>query len=177
MLLDFPSRQRLISQVMNRIGTSMENNDESVHRSIISTVAEEFTGSRLTVQERRQIADELFHAMRGLDVLQPLMDDPKVTEIMVNGPDNVFIEINGCLLPANVRFHSNEHLTGVITNFFGRANRLIHEKRPLADMRLPGGERVHAALPPAAPDGPVLTIRKFTGFRPDMDALDRKSVV
>jgi pilus assembly protein CpaF len=171
MQLDYPMRQRLIHQIVNRTGKALEHNDESVRRAILVVVAEEFSGSRLTVQERKRVVDQLFHAMRGLDVLQPLMDNPQITEIMVNGPEKIFVEINGCLEPVDIKFHDREHLAGVITNFFGCANRLIHEKKPLADMRLANGARVHAALPPAAPDGPVLTIRKFTGIRPDMAAL------
>ena len=171
MQLDYPMRQRLIHQIVNRTGKALEYNDESVRRAILVVVAEEFSGSRLTVQERKRVVDQLFHVMRGLDVLQPLMDNPQITEIMVNGPEKIFVEINGCLEPVDIKFHDREHLAGVITNFFGCANRLIHEKKPLADMRLANGARVHAALPPAAPDGPVLTIRKFTGIRPDMAAL------
>ena len=164
-------RQKLIDRILMRVGGQAEVDDDQLRKMILITVAEEFTGSRLTFKERQSVAAQLFNAMRGLDLLQPLMDDPQITEIMVNGPDRIFYEKGGCLYPAELKFDDHRHLTGVITNFFGRANRLIHEKSPMADMRLPNGSRVHAALPPSAPDGPVLTIRKFTGLRPDMPAL------
>ena len=170
MILDDSLRQRLLGQVMIRL-KSHSNDDDTIRKVIVSSLAAEFTSSRLTVFERKELADQLFHAIRGLDVLQPLMDNPQITEIMVNGPDKVFVEIGGRIVDSGIRFNSREHLAGVITNFFGRANRLIHEKKPLADMRLPKGERVHAALPPVAPDGPIMTIRKFTGFHPDMKTL------
>ncbi len=171
MILDYDSRQRLIGRVLQRLGSGANESDEAVRRLILMTVAEEFAGSRLTVQDRQTIAFQLFNAMRGLDVLQPLMDDPDITEIMVNAPSSIYFEKFGQIAQADIHFHDRQHLTGVITNFFGRANRMLHEKKPLADMRLTGGARAHAALPPVAPDGPVLTIRKFTGLRPEMAAL------
>ena len=171
MILDYNARQKLINRVLSRIGVPANGDDESIRRIILLTVADEFAGSHMTFNERKEIAGELFNAMRGLDILQPLIEDPQITEIMVNGPDSVFYEKNGKLITSEIRFCNRAHLSGVITNLFGRANKMIHEQKPLADMRLPGGERVHAALPPAAPDGPVLTIRKFTGFRPDMKSL------
>ncbi|MDW7659152.1 MAG: ATPase, T2SS/T4P/T4SS family [Bacillota bacterium] len=169
--IDEQSRHKLTEQVLQQINGQTDVSDAVLKRIILLTVAHEYSGSRLSFQDRKIIADSLFYAMRGFDLLQPLVDDPTVTEIMVNGPDKIFYEQNGQLYRADLSFDSGRHLTGVITNFFGRANRLIHEKQPLADMRLDDGSRVHAALPPAAPDGPVLTIRKFAGLRPDMESL------
>ncbi len=169
--LDEATRLKLSERVLQQIGDQAELSDEALRRLILMTVAQEYSGSRTSFQERQAIAAALFHVMRGLDLLQPLMDDPTVTEIMVNGPNLIFYERDGRLIRSDCQFDHIRHLTGVITNFFGRANRLIHEKQPLADMRLPDGSRVHAVLPPAAPDGPVLTIRKFTGLRPDMESL------
>lgn len=171
MVLDSGMRQRLINQILYKIGDKINESDDSIRRLILMIVAEEYAGSQLTFQERKEIAAQLFNATRGLDILQPLMDDPQVTDIMVNGPKEVFFEKHGRISLSDIHFNDSHHLTGVITNYFGRANRLIHEKNPLADMRLPDGSRVHAALSPTAPDGPVLTIRKFTGIRPDMNAL------
>ena len=169
-LIDEATRQKLTGLVMRQLADQSDLDDDALKRLIILTIAQEYAGSRLSFQERTAIAAVLFNAMRGLDLLQPMMDDSTITEIMVNGPDHIFFERNGVISESRLHFDHARHLTGVITNFFGRANRLIHEKNPLADMRLPDGSRVHAALPPAAPDGPVLTIRKFTGIRPDMQA-------
>lgn len=171
MTINYDNCQRLINLILSKIADIDCLDDESLRRQILLTVADEYSGSMITFQERKEIAAELFNAMRGLDILQPLMDDPDITEIMVNGPDKVFIEKQGKLLSSGLVFNSRDHLTSVITNFFGRANRLINEKKPLADMRLPGGERAHAALQPVALNGPVLTIRKFTGVRPDIESL------
>ena len=169
-LLDETTRLKLTGLIMQQMGDQANLDDDALKRLIILTIAHEYAGSKLSFQERTAIASGLFNAMRGLDLLQPLMEDPSITEIMVNGPEHVFFERNGILYTSDLHFDHVRHLTGVITNFFGRANRLLHEKNPLADMRLPDGSRVHAALPPAAPDGPVLTIRKFTGILPDMQA-------
>ncbi|HAL73730.1 MAG TPA: pilus assembly protein [Clostridiales bacterium] len=177
MKIDYETRQRLINAVLFKAGGHDCLDDDSLRRLILLTVAEEYAGSQTTFQDRKEIASSLFSAMRGLDILQPLMDDPDVTEIMVNGPDSVFIEKDGQLQSSDLKFSSKTHLTNVITSFFGRANRMINEKKPLADMRLPGGERVHAALSPAALNGPVLTIRKFTGIRPDMDTLIERNFI
>jgi len=171
LLLDTTIRQKLINQVLAQISEKPDLDDEAIRRLILLIVAREFSGSRLSFQDRQEIAVGLFHAMRGLDILQPMLDDPQITEIMVNGPVKIFYEKGGKVYPADLSFENTRHLSGVITNFFGRANRLINEKSPIADMRLPGGARVHAALPPIAPDGPVLTIRKFCGLKPDMPSL------
>lgn len=171
-ILIHPSdRQKLADRVLQQIDDPTCLSDRELKRLILLTVAKEYSGSRFSLKERQSIATRIFHAMRGLDLLQPLMEDPSITEIMVNGPSQVFYEQAGKIHPTSLAFDNVQHLNGVIANFFGRANRLIHEKQPLANMRLPDGSRVHAALPPVAPDGPVLTIRKFTGIRPDIKSI------
>ncbi len=171
MILDYLDRQRLVNRILDVSETRHVHSDTEIRRLIIATVAKEYSGSNRTFDDRRRIAQELFDAMRGMDVLQPLMDDPDITEIMVNGPGEIFFEHHGQIQPSDIHFNGRQHLESFVSNLYGRANRLIHEKTPLADLRLAGGERVHAALPPAAPDGPVLNIRKFTGIRQDMAAL------
>jgi pilus assembly protein CpaF len=100
------------------------------------------------------------------------MDDPAVTEIMVNGPHQVFIEISGRITPSPLQFDHADHLAGMISRYFGQANRLINEKEPIASLRLPDGCRVHAVLPPVAPEGLTCpSIRKFTGVRPELPEL------
>ena len=127
--IDEQSRQKLTEQVLQQINGQADVSDAALRRMILLSTAREFSGSRLSFQDRKAIADSLFDAMRGLDLLQPLVDDPTVTEIMVNGPGYIFYEQNGRLFRADLRFDSVRHLTGVITNYFGRANRLIHEDR------------------------------------------------
>lgn len=171
MMPDYLGRQRLIDQVLRLQGNTGPLDDVSLRKLILRVVLEHFTGTNLTVAERQQVVVRIFHAMRGLDLLQPMMENDAVTEIMVNGPRRIFYEANGQLHASDLTFDQTDHLAGMISRYFGQANRLINEKQPIADMRLADGCRVHAVLPPAAPDGPVLCIRKFTGIRPDLNAL------
>ena len=105
--------------------------------------------------------ETVFNSMRGLDVLQPLVDDPSITEIMINGPHHVFIEQNGRLYQKNVSFGSNDNLLNVILNIVSKVNRTVNEANPIVDARLLDGSRVNVVLPPIALDGPTVTIRKF----------------
>lgn len=172
MMPDFATRQHLIDRVLQLQDIKSEpDDDKKLRKLILNVVLDHYSGSRLGVLDLQAIVDRLFHAMRGLDVLQPLMDDPAVTEIMVNGPHQVFIEISGRIAPSPLQFDHADHLAGMISRYFGQANRLINEKEPIASLRLPDGCRVHAVLPPVAPEGPVLSIRKFTGVRPELPEL------
>lgn len=172
MIPDYATRQRLLSRVIQlQDAESAPDDPKALKRLILNVVLEHYSSTRLGLVEIQTIVERLYAAMRGLDLLQPLMEDDAVTEIMVNGPKQIFIERGGRILPWEDRFDHAEHLTAMISRFFGLANRLINERHPIGDMRLPDGGRLHAVLPPAAPEGPVLSIRKFTGIRPDIDAL------
>ncbi len=172
MMPDFPTRQNLIDRVLQLQGNrGALDNEKELRKLILNVVLDYYARSRLGLVELQTIVDRLYAAMRGLDLLQPLMDDPRVTEIMVNGPDSVFIEVAGRISPSDLKFDGIEHLSGMISRYFGQANRPINEKNPVGDMRLADGCRVHAVLPPVAPEGPVISIRKFTGIRPDIAAL------
>lgn len=172
-MLTIADRQSLIAAIVRQAGELEQLSDTDVMRLITAEVSRRTHGQRFSLKERKTLIEKLFQTMRGLDVLQPLVEDPDVTEIMVNGHDTVFIERDGKLAQTSIRFEDKEHLTQVITRFFGRSNRLINEQKPIADLRLDDGSRVHAVLPPAAPNGPILCIRRFTGMRPEMNALVR----
>lgn len=146
--------------------------DDASFRKIISrAVSSAFTGTKYSLREKHEIVEYYFRRIRGFDVLQPLIDDDCVTEIMVNGPDHIFYEKSGVLQRFDQVFESRKRLTDVIMHFFAKENRNICESDPIADVRLEDGSRANAVLFPVAPDGPILTIRKFTGIRHDMDAL------
>ena len=116
---------------------------------------------RQTLRERIVLRNELFCSVRKLDVLQELIEDDTVTEIMVNGPDSVFIERDGRLIRWDKSFTSREKLEDVIQQIAGRCNRVINESRPIVDARLENGARVNAVIAPVALNGPILTIRRF----------------
>ncbi len=171
MLPDYKEKQNWIRRIASHLEPGSEPSDDELRRMIAAEVSSRTQGSSLTVQEKTLLIRHLFDAMRGLDILQPLLDEPDVTEIMVNSPGQIYIERAGKLEITDLAFDSAAHMTHVISRFFGRANKLVHERSPIADMRLADGSRVHAILPPAAPNGPVLSIRRFTGIHPSMEAL------
>ena len=113
------------------------------------------------LQEKISLRQELFYSIRRLDVLQELIEDNSVTEIMVNGPDHIFIERQGRIQQWDKRFTSQEKLEDVIQQIVGRCNRVINESIPIVDARLENGARVHAVVEPVALGGPILTIRRF----------------
>lgn len=119
--------------------------------------------------DRLGLQKELFDSFRRLDILQELVDDPEVTEIMVNGPDEVFTEKNGRLERWNKKFESREQLLDLIQQIVSGVNRIVNTSSPIVDARLPDGSRVHVVLEPIAINGPILTIRKF----PEPMTMDR----
>ncbi|MFF2094281.1 CpaF family protein [Paenibacillus sp. NPDC058174] len=125
----------------------------------------------LTVSEKVKLVRRLYHSFRGLDILQPLMDDPTVTEIMINHHAEIFIERGGqvSLLPA--AFESRERLEDLIQAVVSSVNRVVNESSPIVDARLKDGSRVHVVLPPVALRGPSMTIRKFPERPLTMDSL------
>lgn len=147
--------------VSRRLDLTRYVDDEEIHQVISEVVREEAQKSYMTLTEKREVMEGVFNSMRGLDVLQPLVDDPSVTEIMINGPHNVFVEQAGRLHKKNISFETNEKLENVILNIVSKVNRTVNEANPIVDARLLDGSRVNVVLPPIALDGPTVTIRKF----------------
>lgn len=116
----------------------------------------------MSVLEREQLGKELFYAIRKLDILQELVDDPDITEIMINGTDNIFIERQGRLQIWNKSFHEKEKLEDVIQQIVAKCNRTVNEANPIVDARLENGSRVNIVLAPVALNGPIVTIRRFS---------------
>ena len=115
----------------------------------------------LTLGEREAVVQTLFYSLRKLDVLQELLEDPTITEIMVNGAEHIFYEKAGRLYKAEYGFSSKEKLNDVIQQMAGYSNRMVNEASPIVDTRLADGSRVNIVLEPVAIDGSVVTIRKF----------------
>jgi len=115
----------------------------------------------LHTEDKLQLASRLFHSFRGLDILQPLIDDASVTEIMINGPDHIFIEKEGITERISLSFESVEKLEDLIQIMVGKVNRAVNDAQPIVDARLQDGSRVNVVLPPIALNGPTVTIRKF----------------
>ena len=163
-------RQELRRQ-LNQQGRAEQMSETELQAFIDRQIQLELLGKDIGLSQRRQLQQELFHSFRGLDLLQGLLDDPEVSEIMVNGPERVFVERRGRLWETGLRFDDRGHLEDLIRYMYARQGREINLSVPIADLRLADGSRAHAVLHPVAPDGPALTIRKFCGIRPSAQAL------
>ncbi len=146
-----------------RDGMDMDKDasDEAVEELLTGIVFEKSRQQFLSIREKQELIRTVFNAVRRMDVLQPLIDDESITEIMVNGLRDVFVERNGKCLKADVYFDSQRRLEDVIQSIVARVNRIVNESTPIVDARLKDGSRVNAVLPPIALNGPILTIRKF----------------
>lgn len=151
----------LRKQIMQELEGSGEISSESLYRIIDCSLEKEETKQHLPLASRLRLRDQLYNSFRKLDILQELLDDDSVTEIMINGPRNVFIEKNGRIMKWNRKFESTEKLENIIQQIVSRVNRRVNTASPIVDARLEDGSRVHVVLPPVALDGPVMTIRKF----------------
>ncbi|HLI82267.1 MAG TPA: CpaF family protein [Bryobacteraceae bacterium] len=115
----------------------------------------------LTASEKYTIAEEVLHEVFGLGPLEPLLQDPTISDILVNGARQVYVERRGVLELTNVRFHDDSHLLRIIDKIVSQVGRRVDESNPMVDARLTDGSRVNAIIPPLAVDGPLLSIRRF----------------
>lgn len=145
--------------------------EEDWKRQIAKVVDEECLALQLPLSQREHWMQRLYHSIRGLDILQPLMEDKSISEIMVNSYQDIFIEREGKLEAVDLRFDSQEHLDQMVRGLFSRENKELSLRRPIGDLRLQDGSRANAVLAPIASRGPVLTIRKFSNLRPSPETL------
>lgn len=169
--------EQFYEQIMQRMDLTKETEDEEL-REIIREVLEE-AGRReyIPLSEKIRISRELFNAFRKLDILQELIEDDTITEIMVNGTENIFYERAGKLFRSERRFLSENRLADVIQQIVGETNRYVNESSPIVDARLRDGSRVNVVLKPVAVNGPIMTIRKFPSEAVTMKDLIRMGSV
>lgn len=151
----------LYEKVMLRMDMTKETGEEELQEIIRCVLEEEGKKEFLSLGEKIKISRELFNAFRRLDILQDLIEDDEITEIMVNGTENIFYEKRGRIYQTDRHFISEERLGDVIQQIAGEANRYVNETSPIVDARLRDGSRVNVVLKPVAVNGPVMTIRKF----------------
>lgn len=154
-------RRQLREQIMQELNERREVSDGELLELIDQAVLEAGKSQYLPLKEKVELRSRLFDSFRRLDILQELVDDPEITEIMVNGKDCIFVERSGQMQPWGKSFESTEQLEDMIQQIVSRVNRIVNVSTPIADARLEDGSRVHVVLPPVALDGPALTIRKF----------------
>ncbi|MDD3706276.1 MAG: ATPase, T2SS/T4P/T4SS family, partial [Clostridiaceae bacterium] len=135
--------------------------DEDINELITDKVFEEAKLRYMSIREKQELITVLFNAIRKLDILQPLIDDKSITEIMVNGEEDIFIEKQGKTYRIEGSFESRQKLEDVIQSIVSKVNRAVNEASPIVDARLEDGSRVNVVLSPIALNGPILTIRKF----------------
>ena len=160
----------LRSEVREALSGFEQIGDDELYDCIEQAVAGVAERQYLPLGQRIDLKNRLFDSFRRLDILQELVDDPEVTEIMVNGKDHIFVERSGRLERWDRSFEQVEQLEDMIQQIVSKINRVVNVSRPIADARLvEDGSRVHIVLPPIALDGPVVTIRKF----PEPITIDR----
>lgn len=153
--------EQLHARILEELDMTRDIEDDEltdlIHRILKQACEKEY----IPLRERTMLGKELFNAFRKLDLLQELLEDETITEIMINGTKNIFIEKNGAITKSEKRFASREKLQDVVQQIAAGANRMVNEASPIVDARLSDGSRVNVVLPPVALDGPNVTIRKF----------------
>ena len=162
---------KLREKVMEKIDVSTEISDDKVKEIVDEVILEYGNEKGLSVREKYRLQKEIYDSIRGLDILEELLEDKNITEIMINGPDNIFIEKDGRIEKYNNRFSSKEKLVDIIQQIVSGVNRRVNESSPIVDSRLSDGSRVNVVLNPVAINGPVVTIRKFPEYSITMKKL------
>lgn len=164
-------------EIINRMDLTQDLKEEEVCELIDTEILREGKRRHLELSSMTILRKNIYHAIRELGKLQELLEDPEITEIMVNGTDPVFIEKKGRLSQIPVRFETEEKLCQVIWQIAAGCNRTVNEARPIMDGRLKDGSRVNVVLPPVALNGPLLTIRRFPEKPITMEQLIRFSSI
>ena len=160
--MDYKERfQSLRAQLMGRLEHYREMEDSEIYAVIDELLTPSADTPYIRLAERFRLRTELFNSVRRLDILQELLDDDRVTEIMVNGTEGIFVERDGAMARWEKCFASREKLEDVVMQIAAGCNRVANEASAIVDARLAGGARVNIVMQPVAIDGPVITIRRF----------------
>ncbi|MBQ4373325.1 MAG: CpaF family protein, partial [Lachnospiraceae bacterium] len=158
-------------QVLSRMDLSREVEDEEITALIQEEIIAYSKSHPLTIAQRMELERDVFNSLRKLDVLQDLLEEEDITEIMINGPDDIFVERYGELQRVDKHFSSEEKLADVIQQIVSATNRTVNTSSPIVDTRLSDGSRVNIVLSPIAIDHSILSIRKFPKHPINMDRL------
>ncbi|MDE6620620.1 MAG: CpaF family protein [Lachnospiraceae bacterium] len=154
-------KKHISDHVRQQIDLSREVEDAEIQELIDDLVVQMGRKYALSLAQRQELGKSVFHSIRKMDVLQELVDCDEVTEIMVNGTENIFVEKAGRIYKWDKRFETKEKLENVIQQIVAKCNRVVNEASPIADARLENGSRVNIVLSPVALNGPIITIRRF----------------
>ncbi len=163
--MDFEQEQQFVSDIKRYVTENLplsKMEDAELEEKIEDIVAQRIGSTYCSIDQRVSIVQQVYSSIRGFGLLDTIMNDDSITEVMINGPENVFIEQNGRLFKMDKQFESQRRLEDVIQRIVGLAGREVNQANPICDTRLPDGSRVNVVLPPIALCGPTVTIRKFS---------------
>lgn len=163
--MDFEQEQTLIQEIKKHVTENLplsKMDDEELEEKIEEITMQKISGRYCSIEQRVSIVQQVYSSIRGFGLLDTIINDDTITEVMINGPENVFIEQNGRLFKMDKQFESQRRLEDIIQRIVGLAGREVNQANPICDTRLPDGSRVNVVLPPIALCGPTITIRKFS---------------
>lgn len=163
--MDFEQEQKFVTEIKKYVTENLplsKMSDEELEEKVEEIVQQKLSDVYCSIEQRVSIIQQVYSSIRGFGLLDSIISDDTITEVMINGPENVFIEQNGRLFKMDKQFESQRRLEDVIQRIVGLAGREVNQANPICDTRLPDGSRVNVVLPPIALCGPTLTIRKFS---------------
>ena len=163
--MDFEKEQQIVAEIKRYVTENLplsKMEDAELEEKIEEIVAQKLQGMYCSIDQRVSIVQQVYSSIRGFGLLDSIISDDTITEVMINGPENVFIEQNGRLFKLDKQFESQRRLEDIIQRIVGLAGREVNQANPICDTRLPDGSRVNVVLPPIALCGPTITIRKFS---------------
>lgn len=163
--MNYEQEQKLISSIKKYIADNImvaKLSNEELENQIEAIEEMYLEGQYVSIEQRVSIAEQVYSSIRGFGLLDTIMKDDSITEVMINGPENIFVEQKGKLTKLNRRFEDERKLEDMIQRIVGMAGREVNQANPIVDTRLPDGSRVNVVLPPIALCGPTVTIRKFS---------------
>lgn len=170
-------RERLKREVISELDLNSEIKDEEVRRLIDKCILRESAGEYMPLREKLELKTEIYNSIRRLDIISDFLEDDSISEIMINGPDNIFLEKDGMIVRSAKCFENPEKLISIVQQMVASSNRLLNDTNPIADVILNDGSRVNVVLSGVSLDGTAVTIRKFPKERLDMDRLIEKETV
>lgn len=163
--MQFQQEQDIVAEIKKYIAENLplsKMSDEELEEQVENITAHKLENIYCSIEQRVSIVQQVYSSIRGFGLLDSILTDDTITEVMINGPDNIFIEQKGRLFKLDKKFESQRRLEDIIQRIVGLAGREVNQANPICDTRLPDGSRVNVVLPPIALCGPTITIRKFS---------------
>lgn len=163
--MNFEQEQEFITRIKSYITENLplgKMEDAALEEKVEELVVTQLSGRYCSIEQRVSIVQQVYSSIRGFGILDAIMTDDSITEVMVNGPNDIFVEQRGRIRKLDQHFESERRLEDVIQRIVGQAGREVNQANPIVDTRLPDGSRVNVVLPPISLTGPIVTIRKFS---------------